>query len=150
MNPVLASLIAACGLVGEARELPTWQASYGQALEQSKSERRPLLVVISDSSVPGSQADHLVSDDGPGAGLLRNYQLCHVDAATAYGRKVAAAFAVDQLPFVVITDNTGSVQLYRRGGLIGAAEWSETLAAYRSGERRTLQPAGRRGVICFT
>ena len=48
--------------------------------------------------------------------LLGNYQLCHVDTSTEYGKKVAEAFRAKEFPFTAIIDKTGSIVLTKKEG----------------------------------
>ncbi len=114
----------------------TWQADYGKALEATRKDDRPLLVVL---DVPGNPQSELETEQleskGEQAELLDAYQLCHVDVSTSYGKKVADAFHATEFPFTAIIDKTGSIVLCKKAGKISDAEWQETLEKYQAGEK---------------
>ncbi len=113
-----------------------WQADYGKALAATRSDDRPLLVVLDDPTSPKTAVeDEQLDTDGEQAKLLASYQLCHVDASTAYGRKVAKVFKAERFPFTAIIDKSGTVVLTKKEGQLTDSEWNETLAAYKQGER---------------
>lgn len=111
-----------------------WQADYGQALAATRSDQRPLLVVIDNPVDPKTAFEQKLLDaDGVQAELLKSYQLCHVDVSTEYGKKVAEAFGAKQFPHTAIIDKTGSTVLFKKPGQIGGEEWQTTLAKYQKG-----------------
>lgn len=113
-----------------------WQADYGKALEATRSDQRPLLVVLDIPSNPqASLADGLLSTEGDQAKLLASYELCHVDVSTEYGKKVAQAFKATQFPHTTIIDRTGAVVLFKKPGQIAPTEWSAALTKYQTGEQ---------------
>ena len=115
-----------------------WQSDYAKALEATRHNDRPLLVVL---DVPGDPQEALetkqLDTKGEQSALLGAYQLCHVDVSTEYGKKVADAFRAKQFPFTAIIDKTGSVVLVKKAGQISSDEWEETLATYQSGVQST-------------
>jgi len=113
-----------------------WQADYGKALAATRADDRPLLVVLDVPNDPKSAVgrEQLETEQ---AKLLDAYQLCHVDASTKYGKKVAQAFKAEKFPFTAIIDKTGSVVLCKKSGKITEVEWGETLATHKKGERKT-------------
>ena len=115
-----------------------WQSDYGKALAATRSDDRPLLVVLDVPSDPASAVatDHLESK-GEQSELLDAYQRCHVDVSTDYGEKVAKVFGAEKFPFTAIIDKTGSVVLCKKMGQLSSDEWRETLAKYQTGERKT-------------
>lgn len=112
-----------------------WHADYGVALEETKEESQPLLVVM---DVPGDDAKRfnpeLLKAEG-GALPLAKYALCHIDASTEYGKKVAEGFKVTEFPHVAIIDKSGSVILRRVKGDIEKAEWLSVLLKHQDGQR---------------
>ncbi len=113
-----------------------WQADYGKALAATRADDRPLLVVLDVPSDPKTTAeDTQLKTDGEQAKLLASYQLCHIDASTKYGQKVAKAFHANEFPFTAIIDKTGLVVLHKKQGPLTDAQWHETLSAYKQGER---------------
>jgi hypothetical protein len=127
-------------------ETTNWQADYGKALEATRSDQRPLLVVLDVPSNPQASLDgELLALDGDQAELLASYELCHVDVSTEYGKRVAEAFKATQFPHTSIIDRSGSVVIFKKPGAIAPAEWSATLAKYKSGAKPTAQTAYYRG-----
>lgn len=117
-----------------------WQADYGKALAATRADDRPLLVVLDIPNNPNKAAeDDQLKTDGDQGQLLAKYQLCHIDASTEYGERVAKVFKADKFPFTAIIDKTGSIVLHKKAGQLTDEEWNETLAAYKSGDRSTLQ-----------
>lgn len=117
-----------------------WHADYGKALAATRADDRPLLVVLDVPSDEKKAAeDDQLKTDGEQANLLAKYQLCHVDASTEYGQKVARVFKADKFPFTAIIDKTGSVILTKKQGQLTDAEWNETLSNYKSGERSAIR-----------
>lgn len=115
-----------------------WQADYGKALAATRADDRPLLVVLDDPTNPKKAVeDDQLKTDGDQAQLLAKYQLCHIDASTEYGQRVAKVFKANKFPFTAIIDKTGSIVLHKKQGQLTDAEWNETLSAYKSGERST-------------
>jgi hypothetical protein len=115
-----------------------WQADYGTALAATRSDQRPLLVVLDIPSNPQAALNgDLLAADGEQAKLLESYELCHVDVSTPYGQKVAEAFRATQFPHTAIIDRTGAVVIFKKPGQMAAEEWNATLAKYQSGERPT-------------
>jgi|GEM_PF-1263081 len=120
-----------------AANQPTqWQADYGKALAATRGDDRPLLVVLDVPGEPKSAVqEKQLKAEGKQAKLLAPYQLCHVDASTEYGQKVAKAFKAEKLPMTAIIDKTGSVVLTKKQGQLTDTEWNEILVAYQKGER---------------
>ena len=113
-----------------------WQSDYGKALAATRGDDRPLLVVL---DVPGNKKtaveEKQLEITGEQGKLLSSYQLCHVDASTKYGKKVAEVFKAEQLPFAAIIDKTGSVVLCKKTGQLSTDEWQDVLKTYEKGER---------------
>jgi hypothetical protein len=127
---------------------PEWKASYAAAYQAGRETRRPVLVVIDKPAEPAYRVESVSGRfDAPterDAALLAGYEMCHIDASTDYGQKVAESFGVKQFPYVAITDRRVEVLLFEKAGHMSQAEWAATLAKHRSGE--VEQPA----VICTT
>jgi hypothetical protein len=123
-----------------------WQSDYGKALAATRSDQRPLLVVLDIPSNPQASLDNsLLAVDGEQANLLSAYELCHVDVSTEYGKRVAEAFHATQFPHTSIIDRTGSVVLFKKPGAMASTEWNATLAKYQAGQQPTTQTAYYRG-----
>ena len=112
-----------------------WHADYGKALAATRTDDRPLLIV---RDVPGRPKKAIEEDrleaEGTQAKLLAQYQLCHIDASTEYGQRVAKVFKADKFPFTAIIDKTGSFVLLKKAGQLTDAEWKETLVEHKKGE----------------
>jgi len=139
MLTYLASATLLVGLVTATPQPPQWESSYGKALAATREGDHPLLVVIDKPGTEGSQIDpKLLSQDtieGDAYKAVEPYNLCHVDATTEYGQKVADVFHAKTFPYVAIIDKTGSVVLFRKAGNMDATEWDRVLASHKSGER---------------
>jgi len=112
-----------------------WQTDYGKALAETRADDRPLLVVLDVPSDPKAAAQ----DKQLKTEKLTSYRLCHIDASTEYGQKVAKVFKAEKFPFTAIIDKTGSIVLHKQQGQLTDAQWNETLSTYQSGERTALQ-----------
>jgi hypothetical protein len=133
LHYLAAATIAATTLAATPGKVQ-WQADYGKALAATRSEHRPLLVVLDNPTEPQSHLDEaLLEAEGEQGKLLTAYRLCRVNATTEYGQKVAKAFGASQLPHTAIIDRTGSVVLFKQPGQIAATEWAATLAKYQEG-----------------
>ncbi|WP_442482055.1 hypothetical protein [Aeoliella sp. SH292] len=113
---------------------PQWESDYATALAETRANDRPLLMVIDEPQV----ADKAVSADvlaNEADGALADYDLCHVDASTSYGAKVAKAFGAKSFPFVAFVDKDGKVILHQQAGKISADTWTNLVTKYRTGER---------------
>jgi hypothetical protein len=125
---------------------PDWQSDYGQALAATRSDQRPLLVVLDIPSNPQAALDgSLLATEGELGQLLANYELCHVDVSTEYGKRVAEAFKATSFPHTSIIDRTGSVVIFKKPGAIDATEWSTTLAKFQAGDKPVAQTSYYRG-----
>jgi hypothetical protein len=120
-----------------------WQSDYGKALAATRSENRPLLIVL---DAPGTAvAADLLATEGPNAELLKSYELCHVDVTTEYGKKVAAAFGATQFPHTSIIDKNGATVLFKQPGAISADEMKTALTKFEKGEQPVAHSVGYRG-----
>lgn len=130
---MLAAITA--GLSAGAETADNWHADYGKALAETKQDHQPLLVVL---DVPSDEAKRfdpsLLSAEG-GALPLDSYALCHIDASTEYGKKVAEGFKVTSFPHVAIIDQGGSVILRRVEGGVSKTEWLSVLLKHQDGQR---------------
>jgi len=142
-------LAAALVAASFATSTPTsldWQADYGKALAATRSDQRPLLVVLDIPTNPQqSLSNELLATEGEQAKVLGAYELCHVDASTEYGQKVAEAFGATQFPHTAIIDRKGEVVLFKKAGQVQESEWNTTLVKFQSGERPVAQTSFYRG-----
>jgi len=145
LHYLAAATIAATTLAATPAKVK-WQADYGKALEATRSDQRPLLVVLDVPSNPQASVDApLLSTEGEQGELLAKYELCHVDASTEYGQKVAQAFQVTRFPHTAIIDKTGKSLIFQKPGKIAADQWKATLASYQTGLAPVAQTSFYRG-----
>jgi hypothetical protein len=139
MISYMAIATVAIGMLAASPEPRMWEVSYGKALEASRADKSPLLVVLDNPNSEKARIEPALLGDGQPAGkqaeLLRPYRLCHVDVSTEYGQKVAKAFNAKSFPHVAIIDKTGSSVIFSKTGQIDAAEWETALTRHRTGER---------------
>ncbi|MGI9457685.1 MAG: hypothetical protein ACR2NU_14060 [Aeoliella sp.] len=128
-------LAATIGVTAAAPPAPQWHSDYGKALTQTRADDRPLLMVIDN---PAKDAERLPSEllkSEEAVTALMRYDLCHVDATTKYGKKVAEAFKTEQFPYVAFVDKSGSVILHSHSGELTGDEWNDLLVKYQKGEK---------------
>jgi hypothetical protein len=139
MFSFIATAALVVGLAPGTPEPLQWEPSYGKALETTRSDHRPLLVVLDNPAAPESRvAPDALNPDGAAAKqleLLKSYERCHVDVTTEYGQKVAAAFKAASFPYVAVIDNSGAVILYSKAGQTSPVEWERMLTTYKTGDR---------------
>lgn len=146
MNGLFAALALATGVLAQGAT-PEWKSSYAEAYRAGKNARRPVLVVIDKPAEAAYRVDQAsfardeMSDRE--SALLANYELCHIDASTEYGQKIAKSFGATQFPYVAITDRRVEILLVQHTGRMSQEQWMATLAAHRTGQR--AEPA-----VCFT
>lgn len=112
-----------------------WESNYMKALQATRNDERPLLVVLDNpnKAKEAIDADQLELEGKQGE-LLGSYQLCHVDVTTKYGKKVADAFHAEKFPFTAIIDKKGEFILHKKAGKLEGEEWNETLTKFKQGE----------------
>ena len=142
---VVVSLLAALPEAATPTVAPEWESDYGKALQATRADDRPLLVVLdypSDAASSDAQAanTHQVAyrgqeDAEPAADQLKPYHLCRIDVSTEYGKKVAEVFGVTSFPYTAIIDKSGSVIIYAKNGTLTADQWQNTLLTHKAGER---------------
>jgi hypothetical protein len=123
-----------------------WQADYGKALAATRSDQRPLLVVLDNPADPNAAFDaKLLAAEGEQGQVLKSYRLCRVDVSTEYGQKVAQAFNATQFPHTAIIDKTGASVLFKKAGQMPGDEWHTTLAKFQKGVAPQTQTTFFRG-----
>jgi uncharacterized protein (DUF1778 family) len=150
MIEFLAMTVIAFSTVGVSTDAVQWQSDYGKALEASRADARPLLIVLDNPSDPQAAVEeNQLAAEGKQEELLAAYECCHVDVTTDYGKKVADAFKANEFPFAAIIDKTGSVVLHKTAGKVSDEKWQETLATYKAGERKpkAIQTSYFRGEV---
>jgi hypothetical protein len=130
-----ALLLAALASVTVTSELE-WSSHYAQAKSAAATAQKPLLVVLEDPAEPSRRFDteRLASTEEQ-QDLLKHFQLCRVDVTTPYGKRVAEALSVRELPYTAITDKSAKYITYRAAGQVSPENWVETLNVRKSGER---------------
>jgi hypothetical protein len=139
MVSYLATAILAVSVLAGTPQPVQWQADYGKALAETRAGDQPLLVVLDEPKTDEARVEPALLGEGeantPDAELLHHYHLCHVDASTPYGKKVAGVFAAKRLPHMAIIDKSGSVILYSKSGKIARGEWRTALKDHQDGAR---------------
>src|SRR5688572_28686639 len=107
-----ATVALAASFLAASPQAPAWKASYGKALQATKENDQPLLVVLDRPNSENARVEPKLLSEGSveseSADQLKKYQLCHVDVTSDYGKKVAKAFRATSFPHVAIIDKTGS------------------------------------------
>lgn len=114
-----------------------WESDYGKALEATRADDLPLLVVLDKPQVDDARLDPALLSDGSAASKenqpLQSYQLCHVDVTTEYGQKVADAFHAQAFPYTAIIDKTGKVIIFSNTGKVSDSQWTSILDSHKDG-----------------
>lgn len=133
-------LAATVGVVaGQPADEAQWHTDYGTALKQTRSDDRPLLMVIDQPGDTKLSLPQDLLDQADG----ETYDLCHVDAGTKYGKKVAEAFKTAELPYVAFIDKAGKVILHSETGKITTDEFTSLQTKYRTGEKPVRRVAAK-------
>lgn len=136
LSYLVATTIAATSLA--AAQPAQWEADYGTALAATRKSDRPLLVVLDAPQDEKTRIDaKLLDPKGAYAEQLGAYELCRVDAASDYGKRVVKAFGATTTPQVTIIDKRGAVVLFKHRGQMTAEAWKNMLTKHSSGERQT-------------
>lgn len=136
----LMTAILAVGAITSAPEAVQWQSNYGEALAATRADdQQPLLVVLDEPQTDEARVEPTLLGEGDAkatdAKLLKRFRLCHIDASTPYGKKVASAFKAKRFPHVAIIDKSGKVVLFKKSGPIDKTEWTNALESHQDGER---------------
>ncbi len=143
MKSFLASVAIAATMCTQPLSATEWNNNYGDALKDAKAAKKPLLVVIDEPSNPKGRIDQVhFTGDTTQPELLSPYRLCHVDANTPYGKRLAKAFGAKSFPYTAITDKTSKVLIFEKSGKFSTSDWVATLVKHREGQRAAK--------ICFT
>jgi len=128
MSALVASFLVAIGGMSATNEALQWNPDYGAALQATRVNHRPLLVLIDKPADPqkGSTEVVLQPDDAVGD-LLAAYTLCYIDANSQYGQSVADVFRARQYPFAAVIDSDGRKVLDKWTGTRTATQWIERL-----------------------
>jgi protein disulfide-isomerase len=104
-----------------------WTNDYAKALDSARKAKRPMVVVLENPRYSKLRADSLL---GVKRDLLRQFEVCRVDATSQYGNKVAKLYGATQLPYAVVTDDECKNILFRGAGQFSSDVWNETLKNY--------------------
>jgi hypothetical protein len=108
-----------------------WQRDYAEARKVAQAEKKPLAVFIGS----GAGGQEKVSRDGKigpevEKTLADSYVCLYVDASTAEGQKLAAAFGNTGGVGLVLSDRSGDVQAFSQQGDIAAADMSRVVKQF--------------------
>lgn len=139
MKNYLATATLAMSVLASAAQGAEWQSDYGDALAATRADNQPLLVVLDEPQTEATRIEPALLSEGSAktddAKQFENYNLCHVDVTTKYGKKVARAFKAKRFPHVAIIDRSGSVVIFKKSGKMDSKEWTSVLKTHRNGER---------------
>jgi len=143
------TLLLAVSLSGSAE---VWNTDYGAALRACRQDGKPVLVVIGEGE---SGWTNLVRENWSAKSLelaRQHYHCVYVNASDGgYGAALARAFAVRNLPALIISDRWGQTQAVRREGAISDAELRQLLTAHAVTESvRGSVPASNGGTSSGT
>jgi hypothetical protein len=138
MVSFLATAMMAIGVLASTPESTEWQSDYGDALAETRAEdNQPLLVVLDEPQAKEASIEPALLGEGDtkvvDRKLLKHYRLCHIDASTKYGQKVAGVFKAKRLPHVAIIDKSGKVVLFKKSGKFTTTEWTSALEKHQDG-----------------
>lgn len=143
MNGLLIALAVAATVPTPSGADLFWVDDYADALDATKALEKPLLIVIDEPSDSKKRSPHVqIAPEKEKAELMENYVLCHVDATTEYGNRVAGCFSVKQYPFTAIIDRTGKWIIYKNAGRMDDSDWVATLDKHKKGQSRNASKAG--------
>ena len=138
MQALLLAALASVTVTGDLE----WSSHYAQAKAAAATAQKPLLVVLEDPAEPSRRFDtERLASEEEHQDLLKHFQLCRVDVTTPYGKRVAEAIGVSELPYTAITDKTAKYITFRSAGQVSPENWSKTLNDRKDGERLVV-PAG--------
>src|SRR5262249_29999699 len=136
------ALLALSGLLplNTGGEKPTWLADYAVARQLGRAMQKPLVVVVGS----GQEGWEKVSQEGKlgkdvNQALAGNYVCVYVDTADPHGQRLAAAFALNNGPGLVISDRTGEVQAFSHQGTLTQETLTDRLRRYADPQRVVRQ-----------
>lgn len=148
MFQILAATALAVSTLAASTSSTEYQGDYGKALAATRTDQRPLLVVLDIPSDPQASLDaNLLDQSGAAAAALKPFNVCHVDVSTDYGRKVAEAFHATSFPHTAIIDKTGAVVIHNQPGKIADDQWQSMLVKYQDGQQPVTQTSYYRGAV---
>ncbi len=153
MCSVLISVALSVSMLAAMPANSRWSDDYGYSLKMSRAVKRPLLIVLDKPEEEKQRVKPVrFSLDPTQAGLLRPYELCHVDVTSPYGKKLAKAFGAKKFPYTAIVDKSGEAIIYQKSGRFRSDEWASVLTTHRDGNRK-VRTVSRRITVdddCFT
>lgn len=136
------ALLALSGLLpfNTGTEKPAWLADYAAARQIGRATQKPLVVVIGS----GQEGWEKMSQEGKlgkevNRALAGNYVCVYVDTADPWGQRLAAAFAMNQGPGLVISDRSGDVQAFSHQGTLTEANLADRLRRHADPQRVVRQ-----------
>ncbi|MCS7014609.1 MAG: thioredoxin family protein [Gemmatales bacterium] len=120
--------IALATLLASATGIGAWELDYGKALQKSRQDGKPVLVVIGRGKA-GWQELSAQGWSEANIEIVRNYfHAVYVDAEDAeYGEALAQQFHFRSLPALVISDRYARTQLVRQEGQLSEDQLSRLL-----------------------
>ena len=105
-----------------------WKKHYEAAKQSAQAAKRPLVVVIEDPSAEEKLDEESLSKDSRDILVQEDFELVRVNAATDYGKRVAAAFGAKKLPYTAVTNEMSSKIVFRKAGRTSKTDWTLALA----------------------
>src|SRR5689334_16221108 len=121
--------MALVALLGYQTNNPGWLDDYSAARAKVTVAGKPMAVFVGSGKAGWESAVRDGFDPAVSKLLAEKFVCLYVDASTAKGKSLAAAFQVGDRG-VVLSDRTGRTQAYSAAGTISRAELSRALVAY--------------------
>jgi len=125
-------------VVGSVSLSPDWTDDYGEALENARCARRPMVVVLENPEKVKQRAGSIFHVERE---LLTRFEICRVDVGSEYGKEVAKLYSPSELPYTVITDSECDRIVFRGVGERSVGEWRETLEDHAEEAGAQAKPA---------
>jgi hypothetical protein len=147
---VLLIALAGSFAPGASPAEPTWVRDYDRARQLGRDRQKPLAVFLGSGPVGWRllSRDGRLGDEAKRI-LAAEYICVYVDTNAAAGKRLAAAFEIQQGPGIVISDATGNLQAFRHAGELAGDELVRRLRRYAAPGRVVRSTEGSReaGVI---
>lgn len=134
----------------------SWNQNYGKSKQIAQATKRPMLLVLEDSTKKNQRIDESTLTTKERTILSKDkFELCRVDVTTDYGKRVAKAFGAKVFPYTVVTDDVSKRIVFRKPGQMSNKDWTLALAktnrvpkvANPATPMTTVAPAGYRPTI---
>jgi hypothetical protein len=122
--------------MGNLSGTPTWQHDYRAATQQVSVAGKPMVVFIGQAGPQSVVREGTFSPELTKL-LSKSFVCVYVDTSKAEGQSLAKAFRVNN--GVVISDRTGSSQVFSLAGQIAAADLSTKLLAYADADPKDVK-----------